>query len=131
MAQPSVRFAKIVFLLAGIHGLIVVTPLYFLEGTIARQTPPAITHPEYFYGFIGVTLAWQIAFLILSSDPVRYRPMILAAIVEKIAYGTAAVILLSEQRIPVSVFAIACVDWLLALLFSASYLKTKPSGRQA
>jgi|SRR5579872_615904 len=44
-----------------------------------RDTPPAITHPEYFYGFLGGALAWQFLFLVLSTDPVRYRPMILPA----------------------------------------------------
>jgi hypothetical protein len=51
------KFAKIVFLIAGIQGLLILAPLYFLERTIGRQAPPAITHPEYFYGFVGVALA--------------------------------------------------------------------------
>ena len=67
------NFAKWVFLLAGIYGLLVVTPQFFLEQRVNRDYPPAITHPEYFYGFAGVALAWQVAFLIISRDPARYR----------------------------------------------------------
>ena len=48
------KFARIVFLVAGIYGLLVVAPQYFLEARIGRDTPPAITHPEFFYGFVGV-----------------------------------------------------------------------------
>jgi hypothetical protein len=120
------RFAKIVFLIAGIYGLLVLSPIYFMEGMIARQTPPAITHPEYFYGFLGAGLAWQFLFLVLSTDPVRYRPMILPSILEKVAYATALVILYAQQRLPGSVLAVGSGDWIFAFLFLAAYLKTKP-----
>ncbi len=59
------RFAKVVFLIAGIWGVLVLTPLYFMFDLISRKDPPAITHPGFFYGFVGVGLAWQIAFLIM------------------------------------------------------------------
>jgi len=71
------KFARIVFLIAGIYGILVLTPLYFLEQTIGRETPPPITHPEFFYGFVGVGLAWQIVFLIIARDPLRFRPMMI------------------------------------------------------
>jgi uncharacterized NAD-dependent epimerase/dehydratase family protein len=100
------KFARRVFLVAGIYGLLVLTPLYFLEGMIGREAPPAITHPEYFYGFIGVGLAWQVLFLLLAHDPVRYRLMMLPAILEKVSYGMALVALLAQGRVPLSVFAI-------------------------
>ena len=120
------RFAKIVFLIAGIQGFLILTPLYFMEGLVGRQTPPAITHPEYFYGFVGVGLAWQFLFLVLSTDPVRYRPMMLPSIVEKVAYGMALIVLYLQGRLPASVLAIGSVDWIFAFLFLAAYFKTKP-----
>ncbi|HEY4387193.1 MAG TPA: hypothetical protein VGN34_22280, partial [Ktedonobacteraceae bacterium] len=67
------KFAKIVFLVAGIYGILVVAPLFVTEGVVNATQPPAITHPEYYYGFACVTLVWQILFLVLSSDPLRYR----------------------------------------------------------
>lgn len=36
------------FFVAGIYGLLILSPIYFMENTIGRETPPAITHPEYF-----------------------------------------------------------------------------------
>jgi hypothetical protein len=124
------RFAKIVFLVAGIYGLLILTPMYFLENKIGRDTPPAIMHPEYFYGFTGVALAWQVLFLVLSTDPVRYRAMILPSILEKVSYGIALIVLLSQGRLALSAFAIGSVDWIFAFLFIASYFTTK-SGRAA
>lgn len=41
------KFAKRVFLAAGIYGLIVMLPFYFLENKIGCDFPPAITHPEH------------------------------------------------------------------------------------
>jgi hypothetical protein len=124
------RFAKIVFLIAGIYGLLILLPVYFLENKIGRDTPPAITHPEYFYGFTGVALAWQVLFLVLSSDPVRYRAMILPSILEKVTWGIALIVLFSQGRLPLSAFAIGSVDWIFAFLFLAAYFSTKP-GRAA
>jgi hypothetical protein len=118
------RFAKIVFLVAGIYGLLTLAPGYFMENIIGRDTPPAITHPEYFYGFVGVGLAWQVLFLVLSRDPVRYRPMILPCILEKVTWGIALIVLLSERRLPLSAFGIGSVDWIFAFLFLAAYFKT-------
>jgi hypothetical protein len=124
------RFAKIVFLVAGIYGLLVLTPVYFLEDTIGRQTPPPITHPEYFYGFVGVGLAWQFLFVVLSSDPGRYRAMMLPSILEKASYGIALMVLYSKHRIAVSTLSVGSMDWVFAFLFLAAYFKTKP-GRDA
>ena len=60
-AGPGDRVARWVFLVAGVYGVLVVLPQYSLEARIARDFPPPITHPEYFYGFIGVALAWRVA----------------------------------------------------------------------
>lgn len=49
----NVKFARIVFLIAGIYGLLILAPIYLLESKIGRHTPPAIIHPEYFYGFLA------------------------------------------------------------------------------
>jgi len=124
------RFARIVFLFAGIYGLLVLTHFYFLENKIGQQLPPPITHPEYFYGFLGAGLAWQILFLVLSTDPVKYRAMILPSIVEKVSYGIALVVLYLQRRIAVSTLGIGSMDWIFAFLFVAAYFKTRP-GRAA
>ena len=122
------KFAKIVFLVAGIYGLIVLLPTYFLEEQVGRDFPPPVTHPEYYYGFIGVAVAWQFVFLILSRDPVRYRPMIIPSILEKASFAIPAVVLFLQHRIPTMTLGLAMLDATLGVLFIIAYLKT--SGTQ-
>ena len=49
------KFTRWVFTIAGVYGVVTVAPLYFMEQTIGKQDPPPITHPMFFYGFVGVT----------------------------------------------------------------------------
>src|ERR1044071_7727466 len=78
--EETVNFARRVFLIAGIYGLIVLLPMYLLEEKTGRDFPPPITHPEFYYGFIGVAVDWQVLFLILSRNPIRYRPMMIPSV---------------------------------------------------
>ena len=119
------KFAKFVFLIAGIYGLIVLLPMYFLEETTGHDSPPPITHPEYYYGFICVAVAWQIVFLILSRNPVRYRPMMIPAIVEKATFGVAVIVLYLQHRVSNFTLAPALIDSAWGVLFVVAYLKTK------
>jgi len=41
-----IRFAKVVFTVAGVWGVRVLTPLYFLFDAIGRWYPPAIGHSD-------------------------------------------------------------------------------------
>ena len=119
------RFANLVFLIAGIWGVLVLTPLYFMFDLISRKDPPAITHPGFFYGFVGVGLAWQIAFLIISRNPVRLRPMMIPSIFEKFSYGIALLVLYSQARLPASDLVWGGTDLLLGVLFVVALLKTR------
>ena len=118
------KFAKTVFLIAGIYGLIVLVPQFFLERKIGVDTPPPITHPEFFYGFICVAIAWQVLFLILSRDPIRYRPMMIPAMLEKIGFPVAVLLLYLQGRVSPTVLIPAGLDLVLLVLFIAAYQKT-------
>ncbi len=118
------KFAKWVFLIAGIYGVLAVVPMYFSENQIARDYPPAITHPEYFYGFAGVTLAWQIAFLVIASNPSRFRLMMLPAVVEKLSYVIAVVFLYAQQRVHMLILSSAVMDLILGILFVLAFCRT-------
>ncbi|MGH9539651.1 MAG: hypothetical protein ACRD3H_17130 [Terriglobales bacterium] len=118
------KFAKIVFWIAGIWGMLVITPLYFMFGLISRNDPPAITHPGFFYGFVGAALAWQIAFFFIAKSPVRYRPLMLPSIVEKFSYSGAVFVLVGQGRMHSSDLVFAVVDFLLGVLFVIAYVKT-------
>ena len=116
-SDRSVGFARKVFAVAGWYGLVAMLPQYFLEGKIGRDYPPAITHPENFYGFIGVTVAWQLLFLVISRDPVRYRGAIIPAIVEKATFVIAVAVLYAQGRVATVVVAPAAIDLVLGVLF--------------
>jgi hypothetical protein len=118
------RFAKIVFKVAGIWGFLVLTPLYFLFDAIGRNDPPPITHPGFFYGFVGVALAWQVAFIIIATDPARFRPLMIPSILEKVSWGAAVIVLVSQGRMHKSDLVFAGADLLLGLLFIIAYFKT-------
>ncbi len=120
----TMKFARITFLVAAVYGVLALAPQYFLESYIGRTDPPAITHPEFFYGFIGVALAFQIVFLMISRDPVRYRPLMLASVVEKFSFGIAAVVLYVQGRLSANMLGAGLVDLVLGALFIASYFKT-------
>ena len=124
------KFARLVFLIAGIYGLIVLLPLYFLEKRTGLDFPPPITHPEYYYGFIGVAVAWQVVFLILSRDPMRYRPMMIPAMLEKATYAIAVFILFSQHRVSTFTLGTALIDSTLGVLFFLSCVKTAKAGNE-
>jgi hypothetical protein len=121
------RYAKIVFWIAGIWGLVVITPLYFLFDIIGQKDPPPITHPGFFYGFVGCALAWQVAFCFMATDPVRYRPLMLPSILEKATYAVAIVTLVLQGRTNPRDLVFAGTDSLLGIFFVIAYFKTKSS----
>jgi hypothetical protein len=120
------KFARWVFLIAGIYGVIVLLPQYVMERRIGEDYPPAITHPEYFYGFAGVGLAWQAAFLVIAADPKRYRLFMLPAVLEKATFGIAAFVLFAQGRIPIPILGFASIDLLIGVLFLAAFRATGP-----
>lgn len=118
------KFARFTFLIAGIYGLLVLVPMYFFENRIGIDTPPTITHPEFFYGFIGVAVAFQIVFLIIARDPVKYRPLMLASIVEKFSFAIAVAMLGISGRTSGPIVIGAAIDAVLGFLFALSWVTT-------
>jgi hypothetical protein len=108
----------------GIWGLLVLTPLYFMFDLIGRNDPPPITHPGFFYGFVGVALAWQIAFIFIATDPIRYRPLMIPSVLEKVSFAAPVIILVLQGRMHKSDLAFVYTDLLFGLLFVIAYFKT-------
>jgi hypothetical protein len=125
-SQP-VRWISRLFWIAGIYGLVVLLPNYFLENRVGRDYPPAVTHPEYFYGFVGVGLAWQVAFLIIATDPRRYRPLILAGVLEKFSFAAAVAVLFPQGRVPTPLCVFAAIDLALGTLFLIAFARLRKS----
>ena len=119
------RFAKIVFWVAAIWGILLITPLFFIFDLISRQDPPPITHPGFYYGFVTAALAWQLVFFVIARDPIRFRPLMVPSVIEKFGYSIAVVTLVLQNRMHSSDLVFACVDLLLGFLFLAAFFKTK------
>jgi len=119
-------FAKWVFTLGGLFGLIMITPLFFLEGEMARMSGAPLSQPENYYGFVGVTFAWQLVYLVIGRNPAPYRPIMLLGALGKLIFFTACWTLAVQGRTPVFTAVIASPDALLAVLFVVAWFKTRP-----
>ena len=122
------RFAKWVFTIAGIYGVVTVLPLYFTQGQMEEMMPPAFNHPEFYFGFIGVTLAWQLAFLLIGRDPAKYRLFMPIAVFEKWSFFLSTLWLFLQARAPQQIMFSATIDLVFGALFLVSFILV---GRQA
>ncbi|MGC2172753.1 MAG: hypothetical protein WA623_15330 [Candidatus Sulfotelmatobacter sp.] len=118
------KFARIVFWIAGIWGVLVLTPLYFMFDLIGQKDPPPITHPAFYYGFVTVGLAFQLAFFVIAKDPVRLRPMMIPSVLEKFGYGATLLVLYLQNRLHAQDLALGGVDVLFGVLFLTAVFKT-------
>ena len=92
-----------------------------------RLDPPPITHPQFYCGLAGLGLVWQFAFFVIATDPVRFRPMMIPSVLEKVSYVGALLVLYLQDRISAVQAATAVPDLLLAVLFVAAYCVTPGS----
>jgi hypothetical protein len=122
------KFAKIVFWVAGIWGFLVITPLYFIFDLVGKQDPPPITHPGFYYGFAGVALVWQLTFIIIATDPIRFRPIMIPAILEKLVWSVPVILLVSQKRMRPNDLLFAGIDLFLFVFFVLAYLRTPSSS---
>jgi hypothetical protein len=116
--ETALKFAKTVFIVAGILGIL-------------ELLPPAINHPEFYFGFAGVALVWQVVFLLISTDPYRYRVFMLPSILEKASYVLALLLLSAGHCIAFSTALPAIPDLVLGFLFLAAYVQTGTVRPQA
>ena len=111
------KFARVAFLIAGVWGIVVLTPLYFLVDLTGRQYGAPMDYPQFFYGFLSVAMAWQIAFLMIGSNPARFRPLMIPGIVEKFGHVAGVAVLYGQGRLSVPDLTAAVPDLILGGLF--------------
>lgn len=121
-------FARRVFQVAGFWGLFILTIAYAAHFLGGEELAVVTSHPQYVHGFFLVTLAWQVAFLIIATDPVRYRLLMLAAMLEKFPFTLATILLYAAGSIPVSALVIGLIDGALGVAFAVAYVVTNQSG---
>ena len=117
-------------MIAGIFGLVILPPMYFLEGFYGRQIPPEINHPELYYGFVGVTLSWQIVYVLIGLDPLRYQPLMLLAALAKASFVAAVGVLVAMGRTAVGPALLVAPDLVFAALFIYAFVLTSRTARK-
>ena len=113
------KFARWVFLIAGILGLLSTIPLAFTERMMG------VKQPEFYYGFVFLDICWQIVYLVLSSDTIRYRPVMMPAFLAKGSGTVALTWLYLLGRVSNQWIAIGAVDGVFAALFLIAFLVTR------
>jgi hypothetical protein len=74
-------------------------------------------------------MAWQIAFLVIGSNPARFRPLMIPAILEKLGYVGTLVVMYLSGRIPTADTQPVIPDLLLGLLFIVAFVRTRTPAR--
>ncbi len=118
------KLAKWVFLIAGILGLLSAIPLAFAEKVMA------VKQPEFYYGFVFLNICWQILYLFIFLDPVRYRPMMIPAFLAKSSGTVALTWLYLLGRVPSHWIAIGTVDGVFAVMFLVAFWATRNDSKE-
>lgn len=118
------HFSRRVFFTAGIYGIIVLLPQYLIELGVGPNPFAPLQHPEHFYGFIGVALAWQVVFLIIAHDVQKYRLLMLPAVLEKLVFGVPVFLLYMKGRVGNDVLLFGSIDIFLSMLFMGAFIVT-------
>lgn len=131
MTSMPVTTVRWILRIAGIYGIIVIVPGFFSEANYSTMFPPAVNHLEFYYGFYSVTLAWQVVFLIMATDPVKYRMLLLPAMIEKSLFPGFIVWLYSTGRVSFMMLALSGVDVVLLVLFVLAFRSLRPESARA
>lgn len=123
-------FARRVFQAAALWGIVAVALAYaaYFFSIGGEDVAVYTNRPEYVHGFFLVTFAWQIAFLIIATDPVRYRLLMLAAMLEKFPFTLAVLALYALGLVGIVVLIFGLIDGVFGILFSVAYVVTDSPG---
>ena len=113
------RFARIVFAIAGALGLLAMVPMYLAEGSYR------------YYGSLGGLVAWQIAFFVIASEPRRFRTMMIPATLEKLLWvATLVITYFRGQLTTPELLGSTIPHGILGALFVAAFFMTPPMQRR-
>lgn len=111
------KAARLIFTVAGIYGLIVLLPLFFVEPWLV----PAPSRPEDYYGFLGSAVAFQFVYLTIGRDPLRFRPLMPVAVFAKLAFLVTMWSLWFEGRAAAPGLVLASIDGAIGLVFAYAW----------
>lgn len=112
----SGRASRRIYTVAGIYGLIILLPLYFGEHALAAMGQ-TLTRPEYYYGFIGAAASFQLVYLMIGRDPVRFRPLMPVTLIAKLSFTIPVAALFAFGRVDLPTMILATIDALIGVAF--------------
>jgi len=117
--------ARLVYLVAGLWGLIVIPLGYasYLSG--ADPSLSSVARPEIVHGFFLITLPWQLLFLLMSRDPLRYNAVMPLTVLEKLPFAAITLALFTKGQASSVMGFFAAMDGLFGVLFAISYWLTR------
>lgn len=119
-ADHAPRWVSRWFKGAAIYGAVALT-----ASLLAPALPGAARLPQ--LGFTFTALAFQIVFWIIGTAPVRYRPLMLAGVAEKLAFGVPALWLAAQGTAEPAAALFGTVDLILGAGFLLAWRAT-PRG---
>jgi hypothetical protein len=123
------KFARVVYWIAAGYGFVSLVPLYFMLDKVGRDAPPPVTHPEFYYGFLGVTFLWQIILALIANEPLRYRSLMPITILEKLVYTAPVILLYLDGYVNGNIMQSSLVDPIFGVLFVIAYFRTAAKQR--
>jgi hypothetical protein len=121
------RFAKWVFTLAAVYGLVTLPLTYFGEDAMVARYGP-MGQPIWFYGFVSVVLVFQLVYWQTGRDPVRYRPFMLLSLLAKLSFVVTAAALYAARRTVLEQALLTTPDLIWSVLFAVAYVRTPKSA---
>jgi len=77
----------------------------------------------------GSALVWQLAFFLMAGNPVRYRPLMLVAVLEKLSFLATCLALLATGRLAAGgPLAGSLIDGIWMVLFAIAWWRTREPG---
>lgn len=129
--NDSLIATRRVFQVAWIWGVVTLAPMLFLEPQVNQASGRAITHPEYYYGFIALALVFQAIFFLISRDPPGHRPLMVVGIFEKAAFAVPAAVLVALGRADPGILFFAATDASLGAAFLWAFFKSRAPAAKA
>ena len=111
---------RLIFGAAGIYGLIVLLPLFFM----APWLDPPPNRPEDYYGFLGAASVMQLVYLTIARDPFRFRPLMPLGALSKAVFFVTILTLWLEGRTAGAALALASIDGAIGVAFCYAWWRT-------
>ena len=116
-----VRAARCLFGIAGLYGLV---------ATLALYARPLDAQSLWLWAFAGAAAATQLLYVLIATDPPRFRPAIPVGIASKLSFALPVLWLSAHGAAGRGTLIAAGIDLALAAAFAAAFLMLARTDRR-